>query len=167
MAIERARKQLLAKPWGVADLSPWAEVDDQASPIGEIRYDRPEGSTATPALLLKLLFTEQPLSVQVHPNDVYARSIGQPNGKTESWYVLKADHRARVALGLDCTMSPQQLRQCIDDGSITHRIVWGAVTAGDKRVDWLRRDELCWGLQRYDCQVCAIQHTAHRSQACL
>ena len=72
MAIERARKQLLAKPWGVVDLGPWAEVDDRASPIGEIRYDRPEGSAATPALLLKLLFTDQPLSVQVHPDDDYA-----------------------------------------------------------------------------------------------
>ena len=131
MAIERARKQLLAKPWGVADLGPWAEIDDQASPIGEVRYDRPDGSAATPALLLKLLFTDQPLSVQVHPDDVYARSIGEPNGKTESWYVLKADHRAKVALGLDRAMSPQQLRQSVDDGSFTQRIVWQAVAAGD------------------------------------
>ena len=131
MAIERARKQLVAKPWGVVDLGPWAEVDDQASPIGEVRYDRPDGSAASPALLLKLLFTDQPLSVQVHPDDDYARLVGRPNGKTESWYVLKADHRAKVALGLNCTMSPQQLRQSVDDGSLTRRIAWQAVAAGD------------------------------------
>ena len=37
-----------------------------------------------PSLLLKLLFTSQPLSIQVHPNDAFAHSMGLPNGKTEA-----------------------------------------------------------------------------------
>ena len=63
-----------------------------------------------PALLLKLLFTSQPLSIQVHPDDAYAQSIGLPNGKTEAWYVLSATPEAKVALGLKRRLTPQQLR---------------------------------------------------------
>ena len=37
---------------------------------------------------LKLLFTSEPLSIQVHPDDTYARPMGMPNGKSEAWYIL-------------------------------------------------------------------------------
>ena len=93
---------------------------------------RASGSAAAaPSLLLKLLFTNQPLSIQVHPDDAYAQSIGLPNGKTEAWYVLSAAPEAKVALGLKRRLTPQQLRQAIDDGSISDLVVWQAVSAGD------------------------------------
>ena len=60
----------------------------------------PAEAAADSSLLLKLLFTNQPLSIQVHPDDAYAHSIGLPNGKTEAWYVLSAAPEAKVALGL-------------------------------------------------------------------
>ena len=84
-----------------------------------------------PALLLKLLFTSQPLSIQVHPGDAYARSMGLPNGKTEAWYVLSAAPEAKIALGLKRRLTKQQLRHAIDDGSISDLVVWQAVCAGD------------------------------------
>jgi mannose-6-phosphate isomerase len=82
-------------------------------------------------LLLKLLFTSQPLSIQVHPDDVFARSIGLPNGKTEAWYIVDAAPDAKVALGLSRTCTPQQLRQSIQDGSIADLVVWRSVAIGD------------------------------------
>src|SRR6202030_4629996 len=100
-------------------------------PIGEIRYGRPGGATPDASLLLKLLFTSQPLSIQVHPDDAYARSIGLPNGKTEAWYVLSAAPDAKVALGLKERVTPQQLRQASKDGSIADLVVWHAVSRGD------------------------------------
>jgi len=39
-------------------------------------------------LLLKLLLTTEPLSIQVHPDDAFAHSIRLANGKTEAWYIL-------------------------------------------------------------------------------
>jgi mannose-6-phosphate isomerase len=81
--------------------------------------------------LLKLLFTSQPLSIQVHPDDAYAQSIGLRNGKTEAWYVLSATPDAKVALGLKRRLTPQQLRQAGEDGSITNLVVWQAVSQGD------------------------------------
>jgi mannose-6-phosphate isomerase len=80
---------------------------------------------------LKLLFTSQPLSIQVHPNDAYAQSLGLPNGKTEAWHVLSATPEAKVALGLKRSLTPLQLEQAIDDGSIADLVVWRTVQAGD------------------------------------
>ena len=99
--------------------------------IGEIWYERSDNSDINPSLLLKLLFTSQPLSIQVHPDDAFARSMGLPNGKTEAWYVLSAAPDAKVALGLRRRLSPQQLRAAIDDGLISDLVVWHAVSADD------------------------------------
>src|SRR5207253_5931771 len=81
--------------------------------------------------LLKLLFTSQPLSIQVHPDDAFARSIGLPNGKTEAWYILSATPDARVAVGLKRHLTPQELRASIRDGSIARLTEWRPVVTGD------------------------------------
>ena len=99
--------------------------------IGEIWYERPGSAAVAPSLLLKLLFTNQPLSIQVHPDDAYAQSIGLPNGKTEAWYVLSAAPDAKIALGLKQCLTLQQLRQAIDDGSISDLVVWQTAHPGD------------------------------------
>ena len=131
MTIEHAIGHSLPKPWGVADPRPWSSAGRDGSTIGEIWYERAGEAAAAPSLLLKLLFTNQPLSIQVHPDDAYAQSIGLPNGKTEAWYVLSAAPDAKVALGLKRPLSSQQLRHAVDDGSIADLVVWQAVCAGD------------------------------------
>ncbi|MFN0117131.1 MAG: type I phosphomannose isomerase catalytic subunit [Elusimicrobiota bacterium] len=40
--------------------------------------------------LVKIIDSKKPLSVQVHPDQSYARRYEKQNGKTESWYILKA-----------------------------------------------------------------------------
>ena len=131
MTIEHARAHLMPKPWGVADLHPFssAKHDDQA--VGEIWFERSVEGAPASSLLLKLLFTSQPLSIQVHPNDAYAQSLGLPNGKTEAWHVLSAAPEAKVALGLKRSLTPLLLEQAIDDGSIAELVVWRSVQAGD------------------------------------
>jgi mannose-6-phosphate isomerase len=131
MAIEHARTHVLFKPWGVSDLRPWSDVRHHGETIGEIWYERPGERPADTSLLLKLLFTSEPLSIQVHPDDAYAQSIGLPNGKTEAWYVLSAAAEAQVALGLKQRMTPQELREAVDDGSISSLVVWRSASAGD------------------------------------
>lgn len=132
MAIERARAHAVQKPWGVADLRPWSRADhDGASPVGEIWCERPDRAGSDPSLLLKLLFTGQPLSIQVHPGDAYAQSIGLPCGKTEAWYILSAAPGARIALGLKKRLTARQLREAIDDGSIAGLVAWRPALTGD------------------------------------
>ena len=131
MTIEHAHAHSLPKPWGVVDQRPWSNAGDNVNTIGEIWYERSDSTAVPPSLLLKLLFTNQPLSIQVHPDDAYAQSIGLPNGKTEAWYVLSAAPEAKIALGLKRRVSPEQLRHAIDDGSISDLVVWQAAHPGD------------------------------------
>ena len=131
MAIEHARAHSLPKPWGVLDTRPWRSADQDGRTIGEVWYERSSSTAAAPALLLKLLFTGEPLSIQVHPDDAFAQSIGQLNGKTEAWYVLGAAPSAKVALGLKRRLTPQQFRQAIDDGSISDLLGWQTARVGD------------------------------------
>lgn len=131
MPIEHVAARTVTKPWGVADPRPWTQPRCDGTWIGELWYERAGGASALPSLLIKLLFTSQPLSIQVHPDDTFARSIGLPNGKTEAWYVVEAAADAKVALGLRRPFSPLQLRQSIEDSSIADFVVWHSVAVGD------------------------------------
>src|SRR5260370_26574240 len=118
MAIEHASVQAVRKRWGVADLNPWSRIDGSEGAIGELWFQRVDKNAPSSALLLKLLFTSEPLSIQVHPDDEFARSIGLPNGKTEAWYVLAAMPDARVAVGLKRHLTPQEFPLATSAGSI-------------------------------------------------
>src|ERR1700726_2822542 len=131
MAIEHASVRVVRKPWGVADLHPWSGIDGSGDSIGELWFQRADRNAPTPALLLKLLFTTEPLSIQVHPDDAFARSIGLSNGKTEAWYILSAIPGAEVAVGLNYPRSAAELRTAIADGSIANIMHWHPVHQGD------------------------------------
>lgn len=131
MTIEHASVQFARKPWGVADIRPWSRIDVSGDPVGELWFERVDKDAPGSALLLKLLFTGQPLSIQVHPDDEFAHAIDLPNGKTEAWYILSAAPGARVALGLTRRVTSQALRAAIRDGSIAGLMQWRPVAKGD------------------------------------
>ncbi len=131
MTIERAGMDLVSKPWGSTVLKPWSAVDQADARIGEIWFKRPDSHAPLPALLLKLLFTEEALSIQVHPDDAFARSIGLDHGKSEAWYILSARAGAQVAIGLKRQLSAIELRSAIDDGSIAELVQWRPALLGD------------------------------------
>jgi len=131
MPIEHASVRAMHKPWGVSDLQPWSSIDGTVDAVGELWFERADKNAPTPALLLKLLFTSEPLSIQVHPDDTYARAIGMPNGKSEAWYILSAKPDAQIGAGLKRQVTPQQLRTSIRDGSITDLVQWRPVAKDD------------------------------------
>jgi mannose-6-phosphate isomerase len=131
MAIEFARTVPVPRPWGVVGRKFPVTAADDGIAIGEIRYERPGKPATDPSLLLKVLLTSQPLSIQVHPDDAYAQSIGLPNGKTEAWYVVSAAPGAKVALGLTQQTTPQYFREAVEDGSISELVAWQAMSTGD------------------------------------
>ena len=67
-------------------------------------------------LLLKLLAAEQSLSVQVHPDDAYAREHEGKLGKTEAWVILKAEEGASILYGMKEAVSLEELRRCLENG---------------------------------------------------
>jgi len=52
-------------------------------------------------LLVKFISAEQPLSVQVHPDETMAKKLGKGEaGKCEAWYILEAEPDSLLYLGL-------------------------------------------------------------------
>jgi mannose-6-phosphate isomerase len=131
MALEQACIEMIPKPWGSTDLLPWSGTGQPGVPIGELWFQRCDKQAPEPALLLKLLFTEEALSIQVHPDDAAAHGMGLPRGKTEAWYILSAASGATVGVGLEAAVTPDQLRAAIADGSITRLVAWHEPLAGD------------------------------------
>ncbi|HTK12538.1 MAG TPA: class I mannose-6-phosphate isomerase [Xanthobacteraceae bacterium] len=131
MTIERSVKEMKRKPWGSTHLLPWSRASTDDGAIGEVWFQRPAAAVPESALLLKLLFTTEPLSIQVHPDDAFAQAIGLPNGKSEAWYILSAVPNAQVAVGLKYPLSSTALRASIGDGSIVDMVQWRPVRTDD------------------------------------
>ena len=74
-------------------------------------------------LLIKFIDAKKDLSVQVHPNDVYAmeHENGQ-NGKSEMWYVLDAAKDAHLVYGLKHDCTEKEIRQAIADGTLLRHL---------------------------------------------
>lgn len=71
-------------------------------------------------LLIKFIFAEDKLSVQVHPDDEYASRHEQAVGgcgKTEMWYAVRAQSHAEVLVGLKPAVTRESFERAIADGS--------------------------------------------------
>jgi mannose-6-phosphate isomerase len=117
----RLTPSLREKVWGKTRLSPW--FPDAERPIGEAWYlaDRQL------PLLVKLIFTSERLSVQVHPED----GEDGPRGKTEMWHILDAEPGAAIALGFRRPITRQRLLEAARTGEIEQLVNWIPVTAGE------------------------------------
>lgn len=70
-------------------------------------------------ILIKFIDAKQDLSVQVHPDDAYAKQYENGQlGKTEMWYVLDAAKDAHLVYGLNRDMDKDELQSSISDGTI-------------------------------------------------
>ena len=79
---------------------------------------RHAGETGLP-ILVKFIDARENLSVQVHPDDAYAREHENGQlGKTEMWYVLGAAEDSRLVYGLNRDADPGTLRRAIGRGSL-------------------------------------------------
>jgi mannose-6-phosphate isomerase len=80
---------------------------------------------------VKFLFTSARLSVQVHPNDDYARRHENSVGKTEMWHILRAEPGAEIALGFREIISRERLRESSVSGEIEKLLRWIEVAPGE------------------------------------
>jgi mannose-6-phosphate isomerase len=70
-------------------------------------------------ILTKIIDARQALSVQVHPDDAYARRAEhQENGKTECWYILAAQPGAELVLGWAHDTDRVEYERRVADGSL-------------------------------------------------
>jgi mannose-6-phosphate isomerase len=82
-------------------------------------------------LLLKFLFPEEKLSVQVHPDDATAQRFGEPWGKTECWYVAHAKPGSQIALGLKTGVTVAQFQQGIQEKRAEEQLNWINIYQGE------------------------------------
>ena len=82
-------------------------------------------------LLLKFLFPEEKLPVQVHPDDATAQRFGEPWGKTECWYVAHAKPGSQIALGLKPGVTVAQFAQGIQEKRAEELLNWINVYQGE------------------------------------
>lgn len=86
-------------------------------------------------ILIKFLDAKEDLSVQVHPNEAYARKHADAHLKTEAWYILQHDAGARVLRGLKPGVTRDAFEQAIADGSVESLI--NAIPAKDGQCHFL------------------------------
>ena len=123
----RLESSLHQKIWGVSNLEPW--FHSVGGRIGEVWFEDP-GPHPLP-ILVKFIFTSERLSVQVHPDDAYARAHeASPGGKTEMMYVLRAEPGATLAAGFLEPITLERAREAAISGEIEHLLRWWPAIPG-------------------------------------
>lgn len=111
------------------DITPLAETwecsihKDGITKVGnknlkEVLAEHPEylGKHSTLPIMIKFIDAKEDLSIQVHPNDIYAKKYDD-NGKDEMWYILDSKD-SYIVNGLKHNMTKEMLLKAIKDGNL-------------------------------------------------
>lgn len=84
-------------------------------------------------ILIKFIDALDNLSVQVHPDDAYARATEDPdaNGKTEMWHIVDCEPGASILYGFQKEISKEELRARIEDNTLLDVLQRVPVKKGD------------------------------------
>lgn len=69
-------------------------------------------------VLIKLIDARDNLSLQVHPDDAYAKEHENQNGKTEMWYILDCEEHAKLIYGLKEDVTREQFETAIRENTV-------------------------------------------------
>ncbi len=139
---ERSReKEPIGEVWLTGDACAFATGEFAGRALGEVWPSLPEEWTGTSLrglpripLLVKFIFPEEKLSVQVHPDDAYAEqheSAAGGVGKTEMWYVVSAREGAAVRVGLNPKVTRESFQRAVVDGTAENSLASVPVHPGD------------------------------------
>ena len=82
-------------------------------------------------ILIKFIDARDNLSIQVHPDEAYARRVENGAGKTECWYILDCDEGAELALGFREPIGRDTFRNAIRDDTLMDYVRKVPVKKGD------------------------------------
>jgi mannose-6-phosphate isomerase len=152
------------RPWGSLSLAPYfPEKSNLTEPLGEAWMTGNEcrfasgpfmgrtlgsvwpeilvewaGTTADRGslfpLLVKFIFSEDKLSVQVHPDDEYAarhEKAAGGRGKTEMWYAVRSRPGAEVLVGLKSGVDREKFERSLGEGTAEECLERIAMREGD------------------------------------
>ena len=81
--------------------------------------------------MIKLIDAFDNLSIQVHPDDKYAREVENEFGKTEMWYVLDASEGATLIYGFKNKISKDEFKQAIESNTLLDKLNVVSIKKGD------------------------------------
>lgn len=82
-------------------------------------------------VLIKFIDAKKDLSIQIHPDDDYALEIENEFGKNEMWYVVDCEPGAFLYCGLKKDSSKEEIRERIENNTITNILNKIEVHKGD------------------------------------
>lgn len=110
-----------------------ANGEFQGKTLNELFLSHPElfncGTKEFP-LMVKLIETENDLSVQVHPNDEFAAMYEDQLGKTECWYFLDALPNAKIVLGHNAK-TKDEMAKAIEEGKCEDYLSYQSIKPKD------------------------------------
>lgn len=84
------------------------------------RFKNPKGELP---ILIKFIDAKNDLSVQVHPDDEYAKEHENGQlGKTEMWYVLDASKDAKLIYGFNHDCTKEEVKASIENGTLLNHL---------------------------------------------
>jgi mannose-6-phosphate isomerase len=133
--------EAIGEAWLTGNECVFATGEFAGRSLGEVWPTLPEEWTGTSLtglsripLLIKFIFPEEKLSIQVHPDDAYAEQHESATGgvgKTEMWYVVSAREGAELRVGLDPDVTRESFQRAIADGTAENCLARVRVRAGD------------------------------------
>lgn len=103
--------------------------------IDEIGLEAFAGKNATKfpyfPVLIKFIDAYDNLSIQVHPDDKYAREVENEFGKTEIWYVLDATEDAKLVYGFKDKITSEEFKNSIENNTLMDKLNSVNVKKGD------------------------------------
>ncbi|MEN8815719.1 MAG: type I phosphomannose isomerase catalytic subunit [Nonlabens sp.] len=82
-------------------------------------------------LLIKFIDAQQPLSIQVHPNNALAKERHNCLGKNEMWYIMPSDKDAKITVGFNKQLTPDSYQEHLKNNTLTDVLNEFSVKAGD------------------------------------
>ncbi len=82
-------------------------------------------------LLIKFIDASDDLSVQVHPDDIFAQKVHKQNGKNEMWFVVDADFDSELILGVKKTLTKPEYIRSVEEKSLSKILNSEKVSSGD------------------------------------
>ncbi len=108
--------------------------DGVSQPLAEYLQENPQAVDAQGSafpVLIKYIDAMENLSVQVHPDDDYARRVEGDNGKTEMWYIVDAEENAGIYCGFQRDTTPEEFLAKVQDGTVEELLNFIPVKKGD------------------------------------
>lgn len=82
-------------------------------------------------LLIKFIDANTNLSVQVHPNDDYAKKYENDTGKTEMWHIIDCNSDAKIICGMKENVKKEDVEKIIRNNQIKENLNYVDIKKGD------------------------------------